>query len=76
MKKNNVLTKILCVFKPKKMPSDILTEAENIINQYISHDVDFIEQNHPAKINAAFILSLILLVLLQVLPQVCFLALV
>ncbi|MBQ8526093.1 MAG: hypothetical protein IJ460_05190 [Clostridia bacterium] len=38
MKKNNVLSKILCVFKPKKMPCDIVTEAENIINQYISND--------------------------------------
>lgn len=38
MKKNNVLTKILCVFKPKKIPCDIVTEAENIINSYISND--------------------------------------
>lgn len=66
MKKNNVLTKILCVFKPKKMPSDILTEAENIINQYISHDVDFIEQNHPAKINAAFLTFVIVASLIAV----------
>lgn len=38
MKKNSVLTKILCVFKPKKIPCDIVTEAENIINSYISSD--------------------------------------
>ena len=63
MKKNTVLSKILCVFKPKKTPTDILTEAENIINQYISHDIDFIRPGYENRkkrkiINALIIFSL------------------
>lgn len=41
MKKMTVIEKILCVFKPKKTSNDILSEAENIINQYISDDNNF-----------------------------------
>ena len=41
MKKMTVIEKILCVFKPKKTSTDILSEAENIINQYISDDNNF-----------------------------------
>ena len=42
MKKSNVLSKILCVFKPKKIPCDIVTEAENIINRYLSSDNSYL----------------------------------
>ena len=42
MKKSNVLSKILCVFKPKKTPCDIVTEAENIINRYLSSDNSYL----------------------------------
>lgn len=42
MKKSNVLSKILCVFKPKKTPCDIVTEAENIINRYLSADDSYL----------------------------------
>lgn len=41
MKKITVIEKILCVFKPKRTTTDILSEAENIINQYISDDNNF-----------------------------------
>lgn len=69
MKKNNVISKILCVFKPKKMPSDILTEAENIINQYISHDVDFIEKNNTAK-KPAVIFNIIVIASLAIIGYI------
>lgn len=69
MKKNNVISKILCVFKPKKMPSDILTEAENIINQYISHDVDFIEKNNAQKKPSA-IFNILVIVSLAVIGYI------
>lgn len=63
MKKNNVLNKILCVFKPKKTPSDILTEAENIINQYISNDIDFIHSDCTGRKKSRVVNTLIILIL-------------
>ncbi|MBQ7900766.1 MAG: hypothetical protein IJ365_02225 [Clostridia bacterium] len=41
MKRMTVIGKILCVFKPKKTNNDILSEAENIINQYICEEEEF-----------------------------------
>lgn len=49
MKKNNVLSKILCVFKPKKTSYDILAEAENIINKYVSFDTDYMKKKKTEK---------------------------
>ena len=62
MKKNSVLTKILCVFKPKKMPCDIVTEAENIINSYISND-DFTLRGNKNKKTAVLINTIIIFTL-------------
>lgn len=49
MKKNTVLSKILCVFKPKKTTYDILAEAENIINNYVSFDTEYMKKKKIEK---------------------------
>ena len=43
MKRMTVIGKILYAFKPKKTNNDILSEAENIINQYICEEEEFAE---------------------------------
>lgn len=61
MKKNSVFDRLFCVFKPKKTPCDILSEAEKIIEQYISddNDFDYITENGTARIGAALNIALI-----------------
>ncbi len=41
MKRMTGIGKILYVFRPKKNNNDILSEAENIINQYIYGEEEF-----------------------------------
>lgn len=72
MKKMTVIEKILCVFKPKKTTTDILSEAENIINQYISDDNNFEYLGNDKKkskanlaLNLAIVISLVVLAFLS-----------
>jgi hypothetical protein len=72
MKKMTVIEKILCVFKPKKTTTDILSEAENIINQYISDDNNFEYLGNDRKkskanlaLNLAIVISLVVLAFLS-----------
>lgn len=58
IKKITVLERILCVFKPKKS-HDILTEAENIINQYINKDMDFVREKSQSKLGTALNIAII-----------------
>lgn len=61
MKKNSVFDRLFCVFKPKKTHCDILSEAEKIINQYISEDNDFdyIAEDGSTRIGTALNIALI-----------------
>ena len=61
MKKNSVFDRLFCVFKPKKTSCDILSEAEKIINQYISddNDFDYVANNAGAPIGTALNIALI-----------------
>ena len=73
MKKMTVIEKILCVFKPKKTSTDILSEAENIINQYISDDNNFEYLGNDKKSSRInFILNFSIVASLVVLAYLAF----
>ena len=71
MRKRTVIGKLLCVFKPKK--NDILSEAENIINNYICNQDDCLQppvKTPLGKIN--FVMNIAIIALTVVLAYMLY----
>ena len=58
MKRMTGIGKILYVFRPKKTNNDILSEAENIINQYICEEEEFSDYGYKGTGRLGLILNI------------------